>query len=37
MGWLPPSPNGIAMCQLRGEVFATKQRGRLDEEYDNRS
>jgi len=35
MGWLPPSPDGIAMCQ-NGGVKATKRRGRQDERYNDR-
>ena len=35
MGWLPPSPDGIAMCQDCG-VTATKRRGRQNERYDDR-
>jgi hypothetical protein len=35
MGWLPPSPDGIAMCQ-DGGVKATKRKGRRDEGYDDR-
>jgi len=27
MGWLPPSPDGIAMCQVSG-VEATERKGR---------
>lgn len=35
MGWLPPSPNGIAMCQDVG-LRTTKRRGRRIERYIDR-
>ena len=35
MGWLPPSPDGIEMCQGRG-VNTTQRRGRRNEGYDDR-
>ncbi len=35
MGWLPPSPDGIAMCQYGG-LRATKRRGRRNEGYNDR-
>ena len=35
MGWLPPSPNGIAMCQ-DGGLRTTKWRGRQIERYNDR-
>jgi hypothetical protein len=35
MGWLPPSPNGIVMCQDVG-LRTTKRRGRRDERYNDR-
>ncbi|MCC6000820.1 MAG: hypothetical protein JJU19_08155, partial [Pararhodobacter sp.] len=35
MGWLPPSPDGIAMCQEDG-LRTMKRRGRRDERYNDR-
>ena len=35
MAWLPPSPDGIVMCQDVG-LRTTKRRGRRDETYNNR-